>query len=225
MSEADVRYTIAPNDKENERSAIKARMRNIVLIGGFMDNKFPYGTDVNKYIEKALQKKQVAHPWATLDMFNKKYSYAIEEKNGRFAYVSYYKWDGGEIERNEYDYDGDRFIELIIGNNESWVESANPVKDVFEIPISGGIDICGWTLERYEFRTHKLGGYSSMIQAGNRYTGGNREFFIPPSFFEGTFEEFLEKYNEMVPGAFGLDESYLAKIPELKAFLGFEKQN
>ena len=92
-----------------------------------------------------------------------------------------------------------------------------------EIPVSGGIDICGWTLERYEFRTHRLGGYSSMIQAGNRYTGGNREFFIPPSFFEGSFDEFLEKYNEMVPGAFGLDGSYLAKIPELKAFLGFEK--
>ena len=141
-----------------------------------MDNKFPYGTDVNKYIEKALLKIRVAHPWATPEMFNKKYSYAIEEKNGQFVYVSYYKRDDGGVERNEYDRGGDKFIELIIGNNESWVESSNPVKDVFELPVPGGVDICGWTLERYEFRTHKLGGYSSAIQAGNRYTGGNRDF-------------------------------------------------
>jgi len=125
-----------------------------------MDNKFPYGTDVNKYIEKALLKIRVAHPWATPEMFNKKYSYAIEEKNGQFVYVSYYKWDDGEVERNEYDCGGDKFIELIIGNNESWVESSNPVRNVFELPV---------------------------------------------------------------PGAFGLDRSYLEKIPGLKAFLGFEE--
>ena len=110
-----------------------------------------------------------------------------------------------------------------IGDNESWVESANPVKDVFEISIPGGIDISGWMLERYEFRTHELGGYSSMIQAGNRNTGGNREFFIPPEFFKRTFEEFLDKYNEMMPETFCLDKSYLEDIPGLKAFLGFEK--
>lgn len=185
--------------------------------------KFPYGTDAEKYVEKALQKIRVTHPWATPDMLNKKYSYAIEEKAGQFVFVSYYKWDDGEIERSEFDCSGDEFIDRIIGDNESWVESANPVKDVFEIPIPGGIDISGWTPERYEFRTHELGGYSSMIQAGNRYTGGSRVFFIPLAFFEGTFEEFIEKYNKIIPGAFYLDKSYLENIPELKVFLGFVK--
>ena len=63
-------------------------------------------------------------------------------------YVSYYKWDDGEVERNEYDCGGDKFIELIIGNNESWVESSNPVKDVFEIPVPGGVGLDRTYLEK-----------------------------------------------------------------------------
>ena len=62
-----------------------------------------------------------------------------------------------------------------------------------------------------------------MIQAGNRYTGGNREFFLPDSFFDGSFEDFVERYNDFVPGPFRIDPDFLETVPGLKAFLGFNE--
>ena len=108
-------------------------------------------------------------------------------------------------------------------DDERWDEVKNPVVEVFKLPIPCGVDLCGWFLERYEFRKHELDGISSMIQAGNRSTGGNRHFYLPDSFFEGTYDEFIEKYNNLVPGCFSLEKEWLDKNKGLKKFLGFKK--
>lgn len=178
--------------------------------------------DINSYIEKAIEKMKFTYPWVKRSMFRKEYTYAIEKENGRDVFVSYFKWSDGDIDREVLDCSEEEFIDRIIDDNESWVEDANEVKNVFKIPFKGGTDAHGWTLERYEFRYHKLGGYSAFVQAGDRVTGGSRVFFIPPKWMDGTFEEFLDKYLELVPGyAFGLFREDLEHVNGLRAFLGF----
>ena len=59
-----------------------------------------------------------------------------------------------------------------------------------------------------------------MVQAGNRCTGGNRVFFIPPSLLKGSYEDFLDKYNEMVPGCFGVDKEYPQNVGWIKGVFG-----
>ena len=61
------------------------------------------------------------------------------------------------------------------------------------------------------------------VQAGDRVTGGTREFFIPPDCFETkSYEEFLDRYLEIVPGgAFGLYKKDLLSDTGLKEFLGY----
>ena len=61
------------------------------------------------------------------------------------------------------------------------------------------------------------------MQAGNRTTGGTREFFITPYCFEAkTYEEFLDRYLEIVPGrSFGLSKEDLLSDEKLKTFLGY----
>ena len=187
-----------------------------------MSEKFPYGTDIDIYIDKALEKMQFTYPWATRELLDEKVSYAIEETDGQMEFVRYYTWDSGRTDREVKDLEKRSIVDYIAGDQAWYIELANPEKDVFEVPFEYGTDAHGWTLERYEFRTHVLGGYSSMVQAGNRSTGGSREFFIPPSYLEGTFSEFLDKYCEMVPGgAFGLYREDLENTPGLKEFLGF----
>ena len=66
-----------------------------------------------------------------------------------------------------------------------------------------------------------MGGYSVFCQAGDRVAGGSRTFFIPPDYFNGTYDEFLDKYIELVPSVFGFTKEELAEIPELKKFLGY----
>ena len=177
--------------------------------------------ELNECINEAFERIRVNHSWANTNMIRPECSYAIEEKEGKKIFVKFFTWSDGTVDRTEIN-DKEKFIEGIVNDNEYYVEDINPIKEVYKLPNAHGFDISGWNLERYEFRKHELGGISSMIQAGNRYTGGNREFFIPDSFFNGTYEEFLEKYNDMVPGVFILDEEYLDDSDDLKKFLGFK---
>lgn len=189
-----------------------------------MSKKFPYGYDVNKYIEIAYSKLKEKYPWFKEEMVNTKTKYTIEKISNKYKYCSYAIYSDGTSKRYSYDYDSDEFINYIVSDCSFYVECANDTKDIFKVPFEGGTDAHGWYLERYEFRTHKLGGYSSFVQAGDRCTGGSREFFLPDSFFEGTFDEFLDKYIELVPGgAFGLYKSDLQEVDGLKEFLGFTK--
>jgi len=68
----------------------------------------------------------------------------------------------------------------------------------------------------------QTGDYFAFIQAGDRMTGGSRDFYIPREYFQGTFAEFLTRYEKLVPGEdFGLFPADLEKDFGLKAFLGF----
>ena len=71
----------------------------------------------------------------------------------------------------------------------------------------------------------QTGDYKVYVQAGNRTTGGSRTFFITPSCFEAKdYDEFLERYLEIVPGdSFGLGKEDLLADKELKSFFGFDE--
>ncbi len=189
-----------------------------------MSKKFPYGYDVNKYLEKAYDKLRDMYPWFKEEMLENKCSFAIEKIGNKYQYCYYQEYPSGNVKRFIEDCDGEGFIEKIVSYSSSYVENANPTIEVFKVPFDYGTDAHGWYLERYEFRLHELGGYSAFVEAGDRCTGGSREFFIPNSFFEGTFDEFLDKYANLVPGgAFGLYKSDLQETDGLKEFLGFTK--
>ena len=61
------------------------------------------------------------------------------------------------------------------------------------------------------------------VTAGDRVTGGSREFFITPNCFKAkTYDEFLDRYQEIVPGrSFGLTKDDLLKDEKLKKFFGY----
>ena len=98
----------------------------------------------------------------------------------------------------------------------------NPVVEIHEMKF-GSIEIHGWHLEWYKFFKLKSGDYKVSVQAGDRTTGGTREFFITPYCFEAkTYEEFLDRYLKIVPGeSFGLLKKDLLKDVKLKEFLGY----
>ncbi|MBQ7264976.1 MAG: hypothetical protein IJS61_02650 [Firmicutes bacterium] len=97
----------------------------------------------------------------------------------------------------------------------------NPVVAEYS-PDFGCIEINGWFLEKYMFSKLKTGDYKVNVTAGNRSTGGSREFFITPSCFEAkAYEEFLDRYLQIVPETFGLSKKDLIKDTGLKHFLGY----
>ena len=186
-----------------------------------MNKKFPYGHDVNAYIDKAFERVKESYPWAEKKMLRKEWSYAIESVDGEYQYVTYFDWKDGQIAREVLDCDGERFIETIIGHHHDWIESENPVVETFDVPASCRCS-GGWHLEIYRLQKHQLGGYSAFVQAGNRSAGGSRTFFIPPAYFKLSWEEFLDKYLELVsPGPFFVGRADLESAKGLKEFLGY----
>ncbi len=186
-----------------------------------MSKKFPYGHDINKYIDKAVEKMKYTYPWAKKELFGKKYEYLIEKTNNKYQFAYIYHWDNSSSEKKVLYIDGEEFIQQIIWQQEYTIQEYNKVKKVFVVPGQAGKILHDWHLENYEFRKHQLGGYSVFCQAGDRVTGGSRTFFIPPSYFSGSYEEFLDKYIELVPPSFGFTKEELESIPELKKFLGY----
>lgn len=186
-----------------------------------MSKKFPYGYDVDKYIDKAIEKMKYTYPWVKKELFDKRYEYLIEKNKDRYQYVYIYHWKDSSKEKYVLKVDGEEFIQQIIWQQEFTIQEYNKVKKVFVVPGQEGKVLHDWHLENYEFRLHELGGYSVFTQAGDRVTGGSRTFFIPPSYFEGSYDEFLDKYIELVTPSFGFTREELAEIPELKKFLGY----
>ena len=188
-----------------------------------MSKNFPYGYNIEPYIDKALEILLFTYPWATRKTIDENYRYAIEKVGNRYHYISYWLLEDKE-ERRDHGTNPTEFIDDITRQNSSYIESLNPPIDTFKIDLPRGVDLCGWYLEQYHFRKHELGGYSAYVQAGNRSAGGSRTFFIPPSYFDGTYEEFLDKYIKLVPGgSFGLYKDDLESIKDLKEYLGFKK--
>lgn len=192
-----------------------------------MSKRFPYGYEIEPYIDKALEKLKEVYTWAEKSMLKKEYSYSIEKINGKYKPVSIYKWDEESITRNEYDFDGEGLIDLIYKDNEFWIKDANEIEEKYDVidnvSVDGPIDISGWYLEKYEFRKHKLGGYSVFLEAGDRTAGSSRTEFLPSNYFEGTFDEFLDKYIKFIPAYFGFTKEELKNAKGLKEFLGFKE--
>ena len=185
-------------------------------------DRFFLGYDVEEYISEALDRLKRIYPWASHERLDKLYSYAIEETSGKPEFVRYKHWDS-KAEREANGWDGELFIQMIVNDQKTHLEFMNDVKEVFDVRPDHGIELRGWYLESFEFRSHVLGGYSAFVQAGDRCTGGSRAFFFPPEIMEGTFEEFLDKNDELLSGAFGLDKEYMMNFKGLKEFLGFDK--
>ena len=116
----------------------------------------------------------------------------------------------------------ERFIESVEYDYQNEALRENKTVGSYA-PSFGHIEIHGWNLERYVFYKLKSGDYKVSVTAGDRVTGGSREFFITPYCFEAkTYEEFLDRYLEIVPGySFGLGKEELLPDNDLKKFLGY----
>ena len=182
--------------------------------------KFKYGKDIEVYLEKAYEKVKKDYRWLDKKMLEERVRYAIKQVDGDWEYLRKYR------ENKEYsvcDYDSaDRFIECLETEYQSAALAANPVVAEYEPPF-GSVDLHGWGLEKYVISKLRTGDYKVFVQAGDRTTGGSREFFITPYCFEAdTYEEFLNRYLQIVPGgSFGLYKEDLLSNEELKSFLGY----
>ena len=186
-----------------------------------MSKKFPYGYDVNAYIDKAFEQMKEDFPWATRDMIAAHTNYGIEKVGDDYQYVSYYSQNDGTLKAYPENIDCEEFIRRLASGHDWELGRANPVKETFNVPASNGCS-GGWFLEIYRIQKHEQGGYSAYVQAGNRSAGGSRTFFIPASFLKLPWDEFLDKYLELVPpGPFYVGRDDLEKAEGLKEFLGF----
>ena len=57
-----------------------------------MNEKFPYGYDLNAYIDKAFEQMKADFPWATRDMIAEHTCYGIEKVGDDYQYVRYYSF-------------------------------------------------------------------------------------------------------------------------------------
>ena len=186
-----------------------------------MSKKFPYGYDVNAYIDKAFEQMKEDFPWATRDMITKNTNYGIKKIDGDYQFVSYYSKNDGTLKAYPEDIDFEEFIHRLASGHDWDLERANPVMETIDVPAT---NTCSgdWFLEIYRIQKHELGGYSVFVQAGNRSAGGSRTFFIPASYLKLPWDEFIDKYLELVnPGSFYVDRNDLENAEGLKDFLGF----
>ncbi|MBP5779990.1 MAG: hypothetical protein J6X34_02000, partial [Clostridia bacterium] len=116
----------------------------------------------------------------------------------------------------------ERFIECVEIDYQSTALRENKTVASYA-PTFGSVSIHGWNLESYVFYKMASGDYKVSVTAGNRTTGGSRDFFITPYCFEAkTYEEFLDRYLEIVPEySFGLGRNELLPDIKLKEFLGY----
>ena len=186
-----------------------------------MSEKFPYGYDVNAYIDKAFEQMKADFPWATREMIAEHTNLGIEKMDDEYQYVSYHSQYDGTLKPSPEDIDCETFLRRLASGRDWELERANPVKETIDVPTA---NTCrgDWYLECYRIRKHELGGFSAYVTAGNRSAGGSRTFFIPASYFKLPWEEFLDKYLDLVPpGSFYATRTDLETAPGLKEFLGY----
>ncbi len=184
------------------------------------EEKFRFGTDVNVYLEKAFEKVKKDYRWLDKKMLADSWQYDIRKVDGDFEFVRKY---GKKDKYSVFDVESaERFIECVEYGYQSAALQANETVASYA-PEFGHIELYGWNLERYVFYKLKSGDYKVSVTAGDRTTGGSRDFFITPYCFEAkTYEEFLDRYLEIVPGhSFGLGKEELLPDKDLKKFLGY----
>lgn len=186
-----------------------------------MSKKFPYGYDVNAYIDKAFELMKQDFSWATMDMIAEHTNYGIEKVGDDYEYVSYHSRYDGTLKPYPENIDCDEFIRRLVSGHDWELEHGNPVKETFDVQATCRCS-GDWNLEIYRIQKHKLGGYSAYIQAGNRSAGGSRTFFIPSSYLQLPWEEFLDKYLDLVsPSSFYVTRADMDNTPGLKEFLDY----
>ena len=184
------------------------------------EEKFKFGTDITVYLEKAFDHVKKDYRWLDKTMLGKTWQYDIQRVEGDLEFVRRYR---DEREYSVYDVESaERFIECVEYDYQSAALQANPTVASYA-PSFGNISIHGWNLESYIFYKLKSGDYKVSVTAGDRVTGGSRDFFITPYCFEAkTYEEFLDRYLEIVPDySFGLGKKELLPDKELQKFLGY----
>ena len=93
-----------------------------------MVKKFPYGHDVNAYIDKAFEQLKADFPWATRDMIAEHTLYGIAKVGSRFQYVAFWSNSEGKPEPYPQKTDCEGFIKKLYEGHEWELERANPVK-------------------------------------------------------------------------------------------------
>ena len=184
------------------------------------EEKFKYGMEIKTYLDKAYKNVKKDYLWFDRRKIKGRVDYDIRRIDGEWEFVrdygrsgNYHICDCGSSEK---------FIESVENDYREYALMTNPVVASYDVPY-GHIDVHGWNLERYRFDKMQSGDYKVEVQAGNRVTGGNRTFFITPDCFEAkTYEEFLDRYLEIVPGqSFGLHKKDLLSNRDLRKFLGY----
>ena len=184
------------------------------------EERFKFGTDINVYLEKAFNNVKKDYRWLDKKMLKESWQYDIQRVGGDLEFVRRYR---GESEYSVYDVESaERFIESVEYDYKSEALRKNESVACYE-PTFGHISIHGWNLERYVFCKLQSGDYKVSVTAGDRTTGGSRDFFITPYCFEAkTWEEFLDRYLEIVPDySFGLGKKELLPDKDLREFLGY----
>ncbi len=185
------------------------------------DVKFRYGMDIDVYLEKAFENVKKDYRWLEKNMVGKKWRYVIKQIDGDWEFVKEYGKDDGHY---ICDVDSaDKFIKDVEYDYQNEALAANPVVSEYPVPF-GHVEMHGWYLEKYVFYKLRTGDYKVYVQAGDRTTGGGREFFITPYCFEAeSYDEFLDRYLEIVPGgSFGLYKEDLLPDEKLQEFLGYK---
>ena len=184
------------------------------------EEKFKFGTDINVYIEKAFNHVKKDYRWLDKKMLAKTWQYDIQRVDGDQEFVRKYR---DESEYSVYDVESaEQFIKWVEQDYQNAALRENETVASYS-PDFGHTDLHGWHLESYVFYKMKSGDYKVSVTAGDRTAGGSRDFFITPYCFEAkTWEKFLDRYLEIVPGhSFGLGKNDLLPDKELKKFLGY----
>ncbi len=184
------------------------------------EEKFKFGLDIEVYLEKAFKNVKKNYHWLNKRMIKKGDKYAIEQVNGDWEFTVLYK---GYAEYRVFECSSaENFIKNVEYDYENIALRENPVVDTYSVPF-GGVKLNGWNLERYEVYKLKSGDYKVNVQAGDRVTGGNREFFITPDCFKAdTYEEFVDLYQKIIPGnSFGITKKDMLGNKDLKKFFGY----
>jgi hypothetical protein len=184
------------------------------------EEKFKFGTDINVYLEKAFENVRKDYRWLDKKVLEKTWQYDIQSVDGDLEFVRRYP---NESEYSVYDVESaEQFIEWVENDYQSMALRENKTVASYA-PHFEHIDLNGWNLESYVFYKLESGDYKVSVTAGDRVTGGSREFFITPYCFEAkTYEEFLNRYLEIVPDySFGLGKKELLPDNDLKKFLGY----
>ena len=184
------------------------------------EKKFKFGTDINVYIKMAFDSVKKDYRWLDINMINNSWQYGIQEVDGDLEFV---RRSRGKRKYSVYDVESaERFVECLKNDYREEALRENGSVACYS-PSFGHIEIHGWNLESYVFHRLKSGDYKVSVTAGDRTTGGSRDFFITPHCFEAeTYEEFLDRYLEIVPEySFGLGKKDLLPDGKLKKFLGY----